>query len=974
MRKRLAIGLLAAVIVFSLAVARRHELLRVALQESAGLASGSVVRIANLRIGWDGAELADVRAQRGNEPLFAATRIVVRYSLRDLLPGSRHRFGLLGVEAIGAKLTLTRFRDGSFNLSFPRAAPPRMPQHVNSIPLRFWLRVRDSQVELREPAAYDPSAKDLRVDGISVDGSVDTAGVTAYRARGAFEEQRAEPFTIAGRIDALAGYAMHRARAARFPMRALANYMADTAAVRILGGDARDFDARVYALDVTPNDSPSYHASVRLDLSGGRLALTSLAAPVAKIRARLEVADSSFFVRGASGNLGGIPLRFSGGVYDFTGAVTGRPQLQVAVWGAGDLSGLRRAFAFARDQPISGAARLGVFVHGPIDDPVIVARVTAAKARYRTLPFNSLSAGVVYHGNVVGLAPLSVNYGGVAVRVHGTLALGTHLTSQFAVHVKAPANRLPYLDEMLGDEPIFVDASATGTDLLFHLTGSAASARGVARVAALVTMNPNGTADVEPFWLHTQRGNLDGGYILDRPHDSSAFWMLGSDLRMRAPRDATFPGISLPEMPPIEGRSVAMTLAGGGAGNAVVLAGHFTGSNTSIAGVTFDRLGAAFGGTLQNAAINRLEATGPWGEFDGHGGFSSQRFVAYGRYRGTFEGLQPFLGSAITGHGSLAGTVGIGVDPQRIVVQGSGLTMRGATLHGVPIDRANLTLAIEGSRLRIYSADARAAGGEVVAAGTFSLRPSATPRANAGALYLVTKRLEAAQLRGIGLPLEAGTLSAAGNLGAGSPIPSFTGGVAIDNGRLANFAIKGNGDVRLAGDAVSLHRIVAALGGTYSHVDGSIGALSSGSPVYSLDADVPAARIAPALHAFGIPNYMMDGSFNARLHIAGRSVAPVIGGQIGVPAGVVNGLPFVDGSATLSADPSGVAMRRGAVLVGTTAAYFTAVVRPHDTAMDVVAPRADLSDFNNFFDTGDTLDGTGSVKLAAASHREITSS
>ena len=35
--------------------------------------------------------------------------------------------------------------------------------------------------------------------------------------------------------------------------------------------------------------------------------------------------------------------------------------------------------------------------------------------------------------------------------------------------------------------------------------------------------------------------------------------------------------------------------------------------------------------------------------------------------------------------------------------------------------------------------------------------------------------------------------------------------------------------------------------------------------------------------------------------------------------------------------------------------------------MDVSAARADLSDFNNFFDTGDTLDGSGSVRLAAAS-------
>ncbi len=113
---------------------------------------------------------------------------------------------------------------------------------------------------------------------------------------------------------------------------------------------------------------------------------------------------------------------------------------------------------------------------------------------------------------------------------------------------------------------------------------------------------------------------------------------------------------------------------------------------------------------------------------------------------------------------------------------------------------------------------------------------------------------------------------------------------------------------------------------------------------------------------------MTDGSFNARLHIAGRSAVPSVSGSVSVPAGEVNGLPFVDASASLSADPHGVAIRDGAVLVGTTATRFTAVARPRENLVNLSAPHADLSDFNNFFDTGDTLDGNGSVKLAAAAH------
>lgn len=974
MRTRFAIiGLLAAAILLGLLVGNR-ELLRFAIQEGAGL-GGYTVNIGDLRVGYDEAGFFDVRVDRGGAPVFEARRIVVRYSLRDLLPGSRHRFGVTAVEVTAPKLTLTRFADGSYNLSLPAARAAIGPLRVNPVPLRLRFRVVDAQLELREPAAYDPSGKEVRVHEINAEGEIDTAGVTRYSVGGAFEQSGATaPFNIAGRIDAIRGYAIHHARAASLPLAGVANFFADTPAVRIQHATARNLDARIYALDVIPNVAPSYHVGLRLDVSDGRLALQTLTAPIEDFQARLQLIDDVFFVRGARAMLAGIPLGIEGGVFDITGAVTGGAQLRLGIDGTGDLSGLRRAFAFAHDQAISGRAHLGVLVHGPVGDPVIVARVNGAHAFYRAMPFDGLAAGVVYHSGVIALAPLTASYGGVTLGVRGTLQVGSHVQSKFALHVAAPASRLPYLDEMLGDEPIAIDALASGRDLLFHVAGSAASLRGVSRVAALVAMNPNGTADVEPLWFHTERGNFDGAYRLDRPHDTSAFWIVSKNLRMRVPRYKAFPGLLLPQMPAIDGRAADLTLAGGGAGSRIVLAGTAEAADTTIVGVRFNRVDAAFAGTMQHNAMNRLRASGPWGTFNGSGEFSPQRFVAYGAYRGTFEGLQPFLGPAIAGRGALGGSVGIAVEPARIVVQGANLTMSRATLHGIPVTRANLTLAVEGDRLRLYSARADAAGGSVVAAGTFSLA-SPNARTDSQAMQLVANRLQAVQLRGIGLPLDAGTLNATGALAAGTPFPRFTGGVAVSGGRVAHFAITGNGEVRLAGNSVALGRVVGAFGRTYARINGSIGALSSGSPAYGLDADVPAAAVAPALHDFGIPNYKTDGSFNARLHIGGRSLEPSISGSIAVPAGEINGLPFVDGRALLAADPSGASIREGAVLVGTTTASFSAVARPRQNAISLRAPRARLADFNNFFDTGDTLAGDGSLKFAAASQAShITSS
>ncbi len=824
---------------------------------------------------------------------------------------------------------------------------------------------------MREENASDESARIIRIGGVAANGAIDTAGVTQYRVTGAFHERRPEPFAVTGKVDSIAGYAMHHATAARFPLRALSNYFAQTRDVRILRGGARNFDALLYATNVVSNAAPQYHVSLRLDVDHGRLAITPLAAPIDDVVGRMRVVDNAFFIENATASLAGIPLTIRGGVYDLAGGLTGHQQLRVAVWGRGDLLAFRHAFAFMRDQPISGMATLGVLVQGPVDDPLIIARASGPHAVYRRLPFDDISAGVIYHNNVVAFEPLRGNYAGVALQVRGALYTGKHLGSDLALHVNAPANRLPYLDEMLGDEPMVIDASITGKDLLFQVTGAAASVRGTNRVAALLQMNRDGTAVVNPFWLRTPRGELYGGYVLDRPNSASAYWLTASNLRMRAPRSGVFPNLQLPEMPPIDGGIINAAIAGGGSGKNILLAGTVRGAGASISGVKFNHLEADMAGTLQGAPINRLRASGPWGDFDGSGDFSSERFVAFGGYHGSFEGLQPMLGSAFVGHGPLTGTVAIAIEPKRIVVLGKNLAMPGATLHGIPIDRASLTLAVEGQRLRIYSAHAHAAGGDVVAAGTFALSPA--QNAGTSGFALVARALQASQLHGVGLPLSGGTIAATGKLRAGAQIPEYAGGVIIAGSHVAQFPIAGNADVHLANDSVGLARMVGELAGTYAEVNGSIGALSSGSPTYELNANVPAARIAHALRSFGLPNYVTDGSFNARLLVGGRSVAPSVSGSIGVPAGEVNGLPFINGSAELAADRNGASIRAGSVLVGTTATQFSAVSRPRTSVVHVSAPRADLSDFNNFFDTGDTLDGNGSVRLAAAlSGRRVT--
>ena len=618
---------MAAVVAIGLVAAWRHELVRLAIETGGGLLSGYTVKIGDQRIGPALCSLYDVHVTRAGERFLDAERIDVRYSLRDLLPGSTHRFGLVAIDVAAARVTIVKFRDGSYNFIIPTLAPAGLPlpAHVDRVPIRFTLRMDDAALELREPNAYDSSAKDVGVRDFTVHASVDSGAVTHYDARGVFPGMRDAPFTIVGTIDAVRGYAMHRARAARFPLRSLANYFADTPVVRILRGGARNFDGRLYSLDVRPNEASTYHVNLQLDIAGGRIALAALDAPVDALAGHLQLVDNAVFLRDMRAKLAGVPLKITGGIFDLTGGLTGAAQLRLGIHGSGDLRDLRRAFSFTRREPVAGRIDLGVLVEGPVDDPLIVAQGRAPHALYRQLPFDSLQVGVVYHDNLVALEPLQADYGGVAVGIRGTLSIGKKLHSLLAVHLAGTTDRLPYLDDLLANEPMLIDVAVTGDDLLFHAEGSAGSARDYRRVGTLFELNPDGRARVAPFWLHTERGDFDGGYVLDRPHSESGFWAVTSGLRMRAPAFHAFPGLSLPAIPKIDAKVIDAAVAGGGSGRNVVLAGRVGSGATEIAGVSFDRIDAEFAGTLTGAAINRLHARGPWGRFDGAGAFRRRR-------------------------------------------------------------------------------------------------------------------------------------------------------------------------------------------------------------------------------------------------------------------------------------------------------------------------------------------------------------
>lgn len=956
MRKWWLAGLAAAVVVVVLVVARRHDVVRFALERVADVATGYSVNIADQRLGISHGALLDVRVSHKGEPVLDAARIDIYYSLRDMLPGSTHRFGLTGIAIDAANLTIVRHADGSYNIILPSGGTSSSPGRADPIPLRFFARLRNGTATLIDQSDYTSSHAVQGAIGIHADLTLNSSSRTHYTIGGAFEAQKKEPFSAVGTIDLTRGYAMHRLRAQAIPIRTFANVLINSKAARVLSGEARAVDATLYAFDVAPNQPIDYHVGARLEIVDGSMDIGVLAVPLENIRGHLVLVDDAVIGRNLTATIARIPVAAEGGIFDFA-----QPQFRFGISGRGDVASLRSAFAFSKNEPVSGYGSIGALIEGPVSEPIVVASARLPHATYRALPIDNVRASVAVALGHVFIAPASGNYAGLMTKANGVLTLGTPLhralQTELLAHVETRADNLPYLDEVAPGEPLAADVIFHGDGDAFGAGGELVSLRGEDRVAALFTFHPNGVAEVAPFNVSTGNGDVSGRYELDRRTGSSAFWLLANDISLHPPTKATFPGLHIAQMPALGGTLAYGAAVGGGNNSSdLVIAGRVSANDAMISNVAFDSLDAVFAGNLDDAAISAVHADGPWGRFDGKGSFSTTRIVVAGGYAGDLAGLRPFIGE-LPAAGPVSGPITLSIASEDVVVQARGLRFgAGAQVHGVAFQRLSGTIAYQKGDLHVYNATAQVANGRLVAAGTYAR----------GGIALVANNMGGAGLHGLGIPIDGGDVAISGTVrdDAGT-IPAFDGGVVVRNGTASGYPVKGTAILALHDAALRVTSGVAALGSTYAYINGTVGDLSSREPSYALRADVPAGDIASTLQALRLPTYETQGVFNGRLAIGGAGQAPSVSGPVGVPGGEVNGLPFVNASADLTASPGFVSARRGRAAVGSTDARFFATIAPAAEAFGLNAQHADLADFDNFFDTGDTLDGTGSLALGA---------
>lgn len=928
------------------------------------MATGYWVSAAQVRLGTHHGALIGVRVTRGGEPVLEARRIDLEYDARDLLPGSSHRFGLRAVTIDAPHFTLIHRANGTYNVSISRAAGGPSAATPNPVPVNLTVRVRNASATLIDQFRYYEASRRQSADHIDIDAQIDSVSRTSYRITGFLEDGGPQPFRMAGTVDNARGYALHHVSVRAIPISTISNYFINSPAAHVLAGTVRRMDLRIWAFGIQPNQPVSYHMAGAGDLAGGNMLVRGLDAPISALSGRITIFDSGFASSRLTARVGHLPIVCAGGIFDFR-----NPQFRIGVRGAGRLQQLHEIMRIANGLPIGGALRINALIEGSIDDPVLMVGFHGARWNYGAVPLADPNGTVaLLHGQLVVL-PFHVSYGALKVHVQGNLQLGRQVHSVLALHAVGPSSSIPYLGALVPEQTILAETLLHGDDLKVDSSGYLVSLTHPRDVHALFTLNRYGVGEFGPMELRTpQGGSLVAGFAMDRRSGASAFWASARNLSLRQPSPIDLPGVAIPELPPIEAHIETADVAGEGSARNVVVGGNVRMAPAIVAGVPFSSVSAHFAGPLAESDLSSVRAAGPWGTFDGSGAFGSNVIAARGNYRGTLQGLHMFFGT-LPAQGSISGPMAIAIAQGTIFVQAQHAQLGDANIHGIPVSSMSGTMSFARNVLRVYSAQAHAAGGTVDLAGTYATAPGA----QATHLALVTGSLQAGALHGLGVPLTRGSLRAAGSIAPGAAIPQLDAGVAVDGGALLGYGpLQSSADVRITGSALQIRDALASLGATSAVVRGGIGNLTGRAPAYDILADVPVGSIERAAQLAGVQTYSATGSFSGTLHVTGSGTLPRIAGRIGIPVGSINGLGFRDASAVIDAGSGTATAREASVTVGSTIVGFSASTGKNRLSLAMDSRHADLSDFNDYFDTGDTLAGTGSFDVAFTHFNRLT--
>ena len=933
-----------AVVAVVLGIAFRGPLGRATLAAAIDIASGYRVAFGRASIGGDHAEFDAVHVAYGGLPLLDARRIVVRYDARQLVFGGAHRYGFLGLRLDEPELVVHRRADGSFALPFGGSAPPVRAQST-SAPLAFTLDVRDGSATLLDPARALEDARRIEVRGLEAHALVAQNATTRYAVRANLAGEPMQAFRVEGTLDAARGYGEHRLTARSLDATAIANYFINSAAARVFHATARALDVRAYAF-ANPDGSLPYHVTGSATLADGAMDVPGIEPNAQNMRGRIDVFDGGLAAPSLRARLGPVAdVRLAGGILGWSA-----PAFRLGVSAAAPLSQLRALLRVSRRLPLGGDARVATLVEGPAAAPLVATTVAVPRLHYDRYPVDDVAGRALYYANAVDVVGARGRYAGLELRANGTIRLGRAASTQLVLAAAGPAGQVPYLAEFAPGADVDAGALLAGTALHLDVRGAAAGRGSGTSLAGVFHVDPQGDGALGPFALARADGaSLTGTFYLNRLASESGFWLAARAYPYAALATVPhLPGVAL-TAPVFAGR-LEGGLAGEGPPSAFRVAGNLHARDLHVGTVVVDDVTGSVAGGLGNLRLGNVAARGSWGIFGGRGTYRSGRLALAGNYRGSFAQLATFTGN-LGARGAVEGPVSLLIDSQRTVVQTPGVATPGARVRGLALEGASGTLGVEDGRLRIYGATAAVAGGTLAAAGLLD---------RGGGLGLSLGNVAASDALSVS-GLDPGRVSAIGQVSLAGRRAIFAGGVAVGAAAFGDMAAAANGDVTVSTGALQIADGAARVGMAVGTVDGRVADAGTPRAAYDLDVAVRAAALGPFARLLFPGRSDIAGTADADFGVRGSPGAARLAGRLAVPEGTVNGLAFGELGAQVAVDRTGFAARDGTLTVGSTRATLAGSLHGSEASVRLNAPHADLADFNDFFDSGDTLGGRGSV-------------
>ena len=913
-RKRTRKGIVAVVaiaVILGLLYIFRFPVTQFALTKGIGAVTGTSVAVGRLSMHGGQAVVSDVRVSAHHgEQLAFLPRVVVRYDLRDLLPGSGHRFGLRSITIYRPRITVVHNPDGSYNLPHlgKGGGGPK-----SAAPLDFRMRVIDGSIAVIDDTRVDPAARRLRIDGVNVDAAVNTAARTQYVASMAYDDAGIRyPIDGRGTIDSTIGLNYQRWTATHVPLPQLVNYALNNANLRLRAGFLDGLDARYYG-----------KIAATAYLRGGRVSMQGVAAPIEDVHGPLDVTSTGLSTPRLDARLAGAPIHVSGAIYDLS-----HPHFRLIVRASGDVARLKKLTAAAANLPVRGPIDLALLVEGAVRTPLALILTHSPEIDYRAMPLRNPNGMLAFDGHTATIVNFAVQYGGFSLGARGRMALAArHNAVEAIASVRGPSDAIPYASALFPGLAVTGTMLASGDGLKRITTRGVLAGAGPQPLAGAFDVASNGVGDV----LLRYGNALVAKIALDHPHATVNALIRARDLAIR-PAAAAAPGLPSRALPALSGIVTGDVFASRQR-DALGLLGNVALRDVRYGKIAIAAAHARFGGAPGNVRVASLDAAGSFGRIAARGAIAgTNRIALEGRYTGSLTQIASIAGNGVPAQGAVNAPIALFYGGGRSVAQVHDARFAGASIRGIPIEGLSATIALRPSAIDVYAARARIARtASALADGSIG---------NGGRVAFAVSHYPVA-----GGYADAGA-TASGSLSA----PRASGALLLSGARYRNYPIGGASEFTYAGGTAGVRDAMISAGPALVAVDGTVW------PRYDLDAA-----------ASGLFSYsQFQGSVDANVHVAGSGAAPLISGVVDAPEGNVHGLAFRDMHANIAGTPADMTISNGSVAVGETALRFAAAIAPGDVRASIVAPQAELDDFNDYFDTGDTLAGKGSLALSVA--------